>query len=207
MRHLGIKVIGCTTTGLAKYRGMLSALQPRTLLVEEAAETLEANVISGMFDSLEHLILVGDHQQLQASCNIQALGLAPYNLSVSMFERLVKNSTGFTMLNRQRRMIREVRELLCIQPQPFYENLHDHPSVLDREINRPPVPGMSNDTYFFHHQWPEARNEDLSMYNIDEAQMIVGLFNHLVLNGVKTESITILTVGFFSISRCRKLIS
>jgi helicase required for RNAi-mediated heterochromatin assembly 1 len=149
-----------------------------------------------MFDTLEHLILVGDHQQLQAHANVAALEQAPYNLAVSMFERLVNNCVGFTMLNKQRRMIPEVRKLLCIAPKPFYENLHDHPSVLDRVENRPHVPGMGGrDTYFFHHNWPEAVNSDSSRYNLDEADMIAGLFNHLVLNGTKPSNITILTVS------------
>lgn len=39
---------------------MISALQPRTILIEEAAETLEGTVIAGMVDSLQQLILVGD---------------------------------------------------------------------------------------------------------------------------------------------------
>ena len=61
---------GCTTTGLSKYRGLLAALEPRTLLIEEAAETKEGTIIAGMIETLQHLILVGDHQQLQANCNV-----------------------------------------------------------------------------------------------------------------------------------------
>lgn len=149
-----------------------------------------------MFDSLEHLVLVGDHQQLQAHTQVQALEEPPYNLSVSMFERLVKNSIGYTMLNKQRRMIPEVRKLLCIQPTPFYKDLHDHPSVLDRVKNRPHVPGMGGkDTYFLNHNWPEARNTDGSRYNLDEAEMIASFFNHLVLNGTPAENITVLTAS------------
>lgn len=56
-----------------------------------AAETMEGTVIAGMFDSLERLVLVGDHKQLQAHCNVQALEIEPYWLGVSMFERLVRN--------------------------------------------------------------------------------------------------------------------
>lgn len=195
MGYLGTKIIGCTTTGLAKYRGLIAAMQPRTLLIEEAAETLEGTIIAGMFDSLDQLILVGDHQQLQAHANIQALEKEPYNMAISMFERLVSNSMGYTMLNRQRRMIPEIRQLLCIEPKPFYEDLHDHHSVLDREINRQPIPGMDTDLYFFHHIWPESRNQDSSRYNLDEAQMIAGFFNYLVLNGTEPKNITVLTVS------------
>jgi helicase required for RNAi-mediated heterochromatin assembly 1 len=123
IKFLGIKVIGCTTTGLSKYRGLLASLQPRTLLIEEAAKTLEANVMAGMLESLEQLILVGDHQQLQASATIQALQQTPYHLNVSMFERLVNNGIPYTMLNTQRRMITDVRKLLCIEPEPFYSGM------------------------------------------------------------------------------------
>lgn len=189
-------MIGCTTTGLSKYRGLLAALQPRTLLIEEAAETMEGTVIAGMFDSLDQLILVGDHQQLQAHGNVGALERPPYNLNISMFERLINNFIGYTMLNKQRRMISDIRKLLCIQPNPFYSDLQDHPSVLDREKNRVPIPGMGGkDTYFFHHTWPEGKNADQSRYNSDEAEMIAGFFNHLVLNGTEPSKITVLTVS------------
>ena len=190
IEHLNTKVIGCTTTGLSKYRGLLAGMRPRTLLVEEAAETLE-----GMVITIEHLVLVGDHKQLQAGCTVKALEGDPYFMKVSMFERLVNNGIPYVMLNKQRRMIPDVRKLLCIEPSPFYENLQDHSSVLDRVNNRPPVPGMGGrNTYFFHHNWPEGSNNSRSRYNKDEAEMIAGFYHYLVLNGVKHEHITVLTV-------------
>jgi helicase required for RNAi-mediated heterochromatin assembly 1 len=196
IRHLGIKVIGCTTTGLSKYRGLLSALQPRVLLIEEAAETLEGNVIGGLMDSIQHLILVGDHQQLQANCTVRALELHPFNMSISMFERLVNNGIGYVMLNVQRRMIQDVRRLLCMGPEPFYKDLQDHPSVLDRLHNRPPVPGMGGlDTYFFHHDFDEATNTECSRFNLQEAQMIARFFLYLCQNGVDARKISVLTVS------------
>ena len=196
LQHLGVKLIGCTTTGLSKYRGMIAAMKPRILLIEEAAETLEAMVMAGMLESLEHLVLVGDHRQLQAHCNVRALESQPYNMAISMFERLVNNGIGYTMLNKQRRMIPEIRELLCVDPDPFYTDLFDHPSVLDRVHNRQPIPGMNVDSWFFHHNWPEKRSPDLSVINQDEAQMIAGFVTYLVLNGTELSRITILTVRF-----------
>jgi len=159
-------------------------------LIEEAAETLEGTIIASMFESLQQLILIGDHQQLQAHCNLAYLEEAPYNLGVSMFERLVKNGIEYTMLNRQRRMIPQIREILS----QFYPQLKDHESVLDRVHNRPHVPGMNGvDTFFFHHQWPESRDESGSRYNLDEAEMIVEFFDYLVLNNVNPSQITVLT--------------
>ncbi len=195
IRYLDTKVIGCTTTGLAKYRPLLAALCPRTLLIEEAAETLEGTVASGLVESLQQLILVGDHKQLQASCNVKALDVAPYHMNVSMFERLINNSMPFVMLNIQRRMIPDIRQLLCIEPNPFYRGLKDHPHVLDREVNRPPIPGMGGrDVFFFQHEWPESVNQDESRFNSDESEMITGFFNYLVLNGTDSSKITVLTV-------------
>ena len=72
------KVIGMTTTGLSKYRGLIQSLKPRVVLIEEAAETLEAFVSVACFKTLEHLILVGDHQQLRGHCNDQELAGKPY---------------------------------------------------------------------------------------------------------------------------------
>jgi helicase required for RNAi-mediated heterochromatin assembly 1 len=99
------------------------------------------------------------------------------------------------MLNKQRRMVPNIRKLLTIDPTPFYENFQDHQSVLDHQVNRPPVPGMgTRDVHFFSHNWPECRNPDSSRYNPDEAQMIAGAFKHLILNGTEPSKITVLTV-------------
>ncbi|KAI7052693.1 hypothetical protein KC352_g45479, partial [Hortaea werneckii] len=85
------KIIGMTTAGASKYRGLLSALQPKIVLIEEAAETLEAPVTVACMPSLQHLILVGDHEQLRPHCHVKAHEDKPYYLNVSLFERLVNN--------------------------------------------------------------------------------------------------------------------
>ncbi|PWY90834.1 ATP binding protein [Aspergillus heteromorphus CBS 117.55] len=118
------KVIGMTATGLSKYRGLISSLQPRIVLIEEAAEAIEAPLTAACFNSLQHMILVGDHQQLKGHCTVQELESAPFNLGVSMFERLVKNGIRFVTLKRQRRMAPEIRQLL----EPIYGTLQDHQS-------------------------------------------------------------------------------
>ena len=97
------KLVGLTTTGLSKNRSLLAAIQPRVLLIEEAAETLEGLVTAGCLPSIEHLILVGDHKQLRGHCSVSELAGAPFNLEISMFERLVNNGLPFDMLQEQRR--------------------------------------------------------------------------------------------------------
>lgn len=184
------KIIGMTTTGFSKYRGLISALQPKVVLIEEAAETLEAPVTVTCIPSLEHLILVGDHQQLRPNTHYKPHEDEPYWLNVSLFERLVGNRLGYTTLSTQRRMIPEVRRLLY----PIYkEKIVDHACVSNPD-ERPDVPGMGGvNSWFFSHQWPEQRDEQMSAYNPDEADMIVGFVEYLVYNGMDTEDITVLT--------------
>ncbi|RDK39409.1 ATP binding protein [Aspergillus phoenicis ATCC 13157] len=180
------KVIGVTATGLSKYRGLISSLRPKVVLIEEAAEAIEAPIVAACFDSLQHMILVGDHQQLRGHCTVQELGGEPYNFGVSMFERLVKNGMEYVMLNRQRRMAPEIRQLL----EPIYGELYDHESVR----KRPGVKGMGTiRSYFFTHIWPESRDNLASKYNETEAQMIAEFVVYLVQNGNTVKDITILT--------------
>lgn len=51
----------------------------------------------------------------------------------------------------------------------------------------------TNDPRFFHHTWPEAKDDQLSTYNVPEATMILGLVKYLYLNNFPLSLITILT--------------
>jgi helicase required for RNAi-mediated heterochromatin assembly 1 len=184
------RVIGMTTTGLSKYRAMISALRPRIVLVEEAAETMEAPVTVACLPTVEHLILVGDHQQLRPHTQVKKFEDAPFHLNLSMFERLVINIVEYNQLTRQRRMIPEIRRLL----RPIYnDTLKDHASVKDSN-NRPPVLGMGGvNFYYFVHKWDEGRDAHSSCFNEPEAKFLVGFVDYLVLNGEDPAGITILT--------------
>lgn len=179
-----------TTTGLSKYRALVSALSPKIVVIEEAAEIMEAPVISACVPSLQHLILVGDHKQLRPQCAVKELQRPPFSLNVSLFERLVMNGVEYTMLKRQRRMIPEVRRLL----KPIYgKEIVDHPSMSDVGV-RPPVPGLGGcNSFFYTHSWPEGMDEQTSWMNKQEAEMIVGFFNYLLSNGITEKQITVLT--------------
>lgn len=124
------KIVGMTTTGLAKYRSLVASVEPRILMIEEAAESLEGHIMIGCTRTIQQVILVGDHKQLHGSCAVKDLEGGDYNLAVSMFERLVKNNIPLTMLSQQRRMRPEIRQLI----KPIYgDELQDHPLVYGRE--------------------------------------------------------------------------
>ncbi|KIW00589.1 uncharacterized protein PV09_07942 [Verruconis gallopava] len=184
------KVIGVTTTGLSKYRALIAAACPRLVMIEEAAETMESPVTAGCVPSLEHLILVGDHKQLRPQCSVKSMEEEPFNLNVSMFERLVGNNLPYNMLKRQRRMIPEIRRLLV----PIYRNeIYDHTTVCDPKV-RPPIPGMGGiNTFFYSHSWHDTADENMSSTNIQEANMVVGFYDYLISNGLTEDEITILT--------------
>lgn len=97
------KVIGMTTTGLSKYRSLVASIQPKVVLIEEAAEALEGPAVVACMPSVQQLILVGDHKQLRGKCAVRELDDEPYNLNVSLFERWVLNNMPYTTLRTQRR--------------------------------------------------------------------------------------------------------
>ena len=103
---------------------------------------------------------------------------------------MVLNNIDMASLTKQRRMIPEIRRLL----QPIYgDALKDHANV-KIEANRPPVEGMGGtNSFFFTHEWPESRDANMSCMNDKEADMVVGLFDYLVMNGVEPDKITVLT--------------
>uniref|UniRef100_A0A096NNT0 Zinc finger NFX1-type containing 1 n=2 Tax=Cercopithecinae TaxID=9528 RepID=A0A096NNT0_PAPAN len=123
------QVVGMTTTGAAKYRQILQKVEPRIVIVEEAAEVLEAHTIATLSKACQHLILIGDHQQLRPSANVYDLA-KNFNLEVSLFERLVKVNIPFVRLNYQHRMCPEIARLLTPH---IYQDLENHPSVLNYE--------------------------------------------------------------------------
>ncbi|KAK8005665.1 helicase-like protein [Apiospora arundinis] len=190
IKKMQIKIVGCTITGLSKYRELIASLQPRTILVEEAAQSREAQITAALLPSLQQLVLVGDHQQLAPYCSIPLLAEDPHFLCTSMFERLVEYMRlPFTVLEVQRRMIPEIRQVLS----PFYKRLRDHPMVED-PLHRPPIPGMKHPLYFCHHNYPEGFDSELnSMFNIEEAEHVVRFAEYLMRNGTPIDGITILT--------------
>jgi helicase required for RNAi-mediated heterochromatin assembly 1 len=180
------KLVAMTTTGLSKYRGLVSSLKPRTVLIEEAAEVLEAPTTVACFESIQQLILVGDHMQLKAKCTLMDLAGEPFFLETSMFERLVRNDILYVQLREQRRMVPDIRELLM----PIYGSLCDHPSVLKTA----PIPGMGDlRSFFFTHEWPESGDSLTSKLNEWEAIMVVEFYVYLVLNGISIFDMTVLT--------------
>lgn len=98
-------------------------------VVEEAAEVLEAHIVTALCQQTDHLILIGDHLQLRPNPSVYELA-KKFNLEISLFERLIKNQMDYYQLKQQHRMRPCISSLLVPH---IYEQLLDHPSVMEYE--------------------------------------------------------------------------
>jgi len=191
-----VDVIGMTTSGVAKHQNLITGLGPRIVLVEEAAEVLEAHILVCLSSLTQHLILIGDHLQLRPKIECYQLTAEfsrtqGYNLDISLFERLVctGNRLPIHTLSTQRRMRPEISSLIRTS---VYPGLLDHESVK----TYPDVLGMSKNLYFLDHNKPEdAQNADgqKSKRNRFEVAMVQQLAAYLLRQGYQPGDITILT--------------
>jgi hypothetical protein len=195
-------VIGVTTTGLAKNASVLRSINTKVIICEEAAEVLEAHMLSTLIPSIQHLIQIGDHEQLRPQIrnfdifsSESSLG-KQYQLDRSLFERLAvqhrgKPSFPITQLHIQRRMRPEISRLIR---DTLYHRLLDHPDT----HRLPNVVGMRKNVFWYHHTNAEDRcqhdSKGKSHSNNAEVDMIYALVQHITRQDVyKDDEIAILT--------------
>ncbi|CAM9306733.1 unnamed protein product [Pylaiella littoralis] len=186
-------VVGMTTTGVAMHQSLVEALGAVVVVVEEAAEVLEAHILAVLTQSTQHLILIGDHLQLRPKAEVYRLtkeSRKGFDLDVSMFERLVEeHRVRVHDLATQRRMRPDIADL--IRP-AVYPNLRDAPHVL----GYPSVKGMRRNLFFWDHAVPEDKSGSVasSKTNKHEAKLIAGLVAYLLKQGYTGQGdITVLT--------------
>ena len=135
--------------GAAKFRKLLQRLKPRITIVEEAAEVLESHIVTSLTSGCQHLILIGDHQQLRPNPTVFELA-KHYSLDVSLFERMVKTGMPFERLRLQHRMRPEISEML--DHIYFNPKLENHESVLNFEN----IKGVNRNIFFVDHDESEV---------------------------------------------------
>ena len=185
LRHCA--VIGMTTTGAAKYRRLVKRIAPLIVIVEEAAEVLEAHIITSLNEVCQHVILIGDHQQLKPNPTVYELG-TKYHLNISLFERMVKNKMHCDTLRIQHRMRPEIAELIVPH---IYKELENHESVALYEN----IKGVQQNLFFISHTKKELSQEDTRSHsNIHEAEYVTALYGYFLKQGYEPSQITILTL-------------
>ena len=191
------QIIGITTSGLAQNVELLRRLRPKVLICEEAGEILEAHTLTAFLPSIEHAILIGDHEQLRPqiqnySLSLDSLQGKKFALDMSTFERLITTlDIEHETLQTQRRMHPLISDLIR---QTIYPNLKDHECVM----GYPEVSGFRPRLFWLDHQRQEATDRtnilESSHSNDYEVDMVESIVLHLVQQGIYgAENIVVLT--------------
>lgn len=199
---IGAHIIGVTTTGLARNLDLLRRVRSKAVVIEEAGEVLEAHTLTALLPSVEHAILIGDHEQLRPQINnfdFQSDNPkgARFSLDISLFERLVNPQPGYpelpySSLEVQRRMHPSIARLIR---STLYPKLQDDVSV----SKYPEVDGMRRRLFWLDHNNREDASlskleQSYSKTNSWEVEMVAALVTHLVRQGVyNNEHIAVLT--------------
>ena len=189
----GARIIGCTTTGAAKYKNLLSDAGITVVIIEEAGEVLEAQALATLHDNIKHLIMIGDHQQLRPKLENYSLTVGAngeHNFNVSLFERLIKeNPHEHGRLTVQHRMRPEISALI----KGTYSDLTDGPYTLDRESIR----GLRSNVVFIDHNHNENTTSEGNgspiKTNLYEVEIVVATVRYLLMNGYTSSQIVVLT--------------
>uniref|UniRef100_A0AC34FL39 NFX1-type zinc finger-containing protein 1 n=1 Tax=Panagrolaimus sp. ES5 TaxID=591445 RepID=A0AC34FL39_9BILA len=175
----------------------LRALRPRILIVEEAAEVLEAHLVASLTEACQHLILIGDHKQLRPNPAVYELAIK-YNLEISLFERLINNNYPYRMLENQHRMCPIISRTLMPH---FYQNLRDDPSVYERDS----VKGVTKNLMFITHSYPEVLEKEFKSHrNPYEAGYAISLARYFLQQTYTCDDITVLCTYLDQLSTLRK---
>uniref|UniRef100_A0AAF5PM72 Uncharacterized protein n=1 Tax=Wuchereria bancrofti TaxID=6293 RepID=A0AAF5PM72_WUCBA len=177
-------VVGATTTGAAKIKPFLDRLGCPIVIVEEAAEILEAHVLTSITNKCQHAILIGDHQQLRPNPAVFALA-REYNLDISLFERLIKNGFPYALLESQHRMAPIIANTLMPE---FYPLMRNSGNV----FRYPNVEGCQKNLYFISHCHDEDVVFSTSHKNSFEGDFMVNLSAYFVQQGYACSQITLL---------------
>ncbi|KAL8662329.1 MAG: hypothetical protein Q9202_004787 [Teloschistes flavicans] len=209
-------IVGVTTSGLARNLEVLRRLQSKVLVCEEAGEVLEAHTLTALLPSIEHAILIGDHEQLRPQvkdyelCHDNPRGKS-IALDISLFERLVKPGHNplttppvpFSRLNIQRRMYSTIADLVR---RTIYTDLKDHDTV----NYYPPVHGMKDRLFWMTHDNKEdhTQSQSSSKSNEFEVGMVSALASHLMRQGTYSDGdIVILTPYVQQLQKIRRSLS
>ena len=181
-------IVGMTVSGCAKFSNYLERLEAPITIIEEAAEVLETHTIAVLTKHTQHLIMIGDHQQLKP--HIESYELEKkFNFNISLFERMINNGVKYVKLTNQRRMRPEFADFIRI----IYEkdSYQDHESVCKYDN----IKGVKLNCFFFNHKNLESENQGLkSKFNKFEAEMIVRFALYLTQQGYDYDKLTILSM-------------
>lgn len=197
----------CAHTSLCKNNGQRT-INFATVIVDEAAQATEPDVVLPALLAEQRVVIVGDHRQLGPVVPERNLCRAHQSmLETPMLERLY-NMAGSTMLEIQYRMHPSIR---CFPSRRFYESrLQDdigleqrlaarsiwpHPEerVTFIDSHHPHAFGMVTDVGYGRSMTATLIENNTSVQNEGEAKLVVEVYVRLLQDGVAPRDIAILT--------------
>ncbi|KAK1829287.1 P-loop containing nucleoside triphosphate hydrolase protein [Podospora conica] len=194
------RVVGCTTTGAAKYARLIRAARPDVVIVEEAGEILESHVLTALAPTVKQLVLIGDHKQLRPRAQNYALSVEKgdgFDLNRSLFERLILQGAKHVTLTKQHRMVPEIS---------LFPRMMTYPDLVDgpKTSGRPAMRGIRDRVVFLNHSVLEESDGSIkdrrdmasmkeSKKNRFEAEMVLRCIKFFGQQGYMSSQIVILT--------------
>ena len=178
------KLLGMTITGASIHSSMLQQLKPSVVIVEEAAEILEPQLVATLGPHVKQLVMIGDHKQLRPSVEHHSL-VKDCHFDISMMERLVNNALPFATLEQQGRM----RPELAVMLREIYPELKTNEVAVTDE-SRPAPRCMSKSLFWWDHSDEETIGR--SPQNEGEADRVVKLALFFITQGYSPSEITVL---------------
>ena len=163
------------------------------ILIDEAAQALEADTILPLIHQAQMVVLIGDDKQLGPLVHSERAVAAGFN--ISLFQRLhllYQDAPFITLLNEQYRMNEKLYEF---PNRKFYENkMITRVKVLPDEniIQNIPWPKKDFPSFFYNVSGSEE-SENNSYFNKDEVFSVFQCVNKLIENKVEIKNIGVLT--------------
>ncbi|GFE55811.1 intron-binding aquarius protein [Babesia ovis] len=182
------RLVAMTCTHAAIARETMSNLRYSNLVMEEAAQVMEAETFSLLAHPLKRVILSGDHYQLPPVVNNRSLQQFS-NMQQSLFHRLVRLETPHVILNSQGRCRPEIANLFThFYPIPI--------NNIDLALSRPEF-GLPNHHFEHSVQFVDCSGSEsapIAHYyqNLEEAEFVVATYMYMRLCGYSNEDIVIL---------------
>eukprot|EP00439_Symbiodinium_sp_Y106_P028885 s5074_g3.t1 len=189
------RVIGMTVVGASIHFSLLAQLKPEVVLVEEAAEVLEPQILAVLGPWVKQLIMIGDTNQLPPQIETFKLK-REHHFDVSMMERLILNRLESVQLCKQSRMLPDLRSLL----EPIYPDLCDNVKMT-KALKAPECVALP--VFFWDCGDPEARI-DRSLVNESECDRAVHLAAFFISEGFAPGEITLLAPYAGQVSLLKK---
>ncbi|XP_055696913.1 NFX1-type zinc finger-containing protein 1-like [Phlebotomus papatasi] len=193
----GARIIGMTTTGIAKYSCLLKLIRPSVVIMEEAENSPECQVITALTEYTQQLIFVGEAKRIGF---LKDLHFDIPCRNTSLFERLVENDINNILLNVQHRMHPNISDLVR---ETLYPDLIDGDNVksyqpirgISKNLFCVVLKGLSPNDDSLLEQFPVQNQEKLSKESFHEILFSCSLANYLRQQGYKAHEIVIFTTG------------